>query len=333
VSADFFVNMAVGYRGAKALMVAVRKGVFDVLESKPRPAADVARDMGWNATATGQLLGALGALGVVHEDRGRFANTELGARHLVRGRPEYLGHALHFADMLWDSWSHLDDSLRTGQPRRPLQALLESEDRTFVEQYVRGMQGLARGPARHVVRIVGPRPGCNLLDVGCGPGAYSVAFLEAHPQMRTTLLDLAPTLAVARDVIGDSPLAARMRFREGNYLADAYGGEYDLVLMSHVTHDESPENVAHMFASANAAMVPGGRILVHDWVVDESGCAPPFAALFSLHVMLYTSGGRVYRRSEYADLLERAGFEDVQFDTVPAAASNPTTLVSARKPF
>ena len=102
--------------------------------------------------------------------------------------------------------------------------------------------------------------------------------------------------------------------------------------MSHVTHDEAPERVARMFRRARSALAPGGRLLVHDWVVDEGGCSPPFAALFSLHVRLYTRGGRVYRRSEYARMLTDAGFDVERVDAVSSRSPNPTTLITARVP-
>lgn len=325
MSADFFIRMAIGYRGAKALMVAARHGVFE-LTTTPRRSNEVASTLSWNPSATAQLLGALAALGVLAEEDGTFCNTELAATHLVRARPEYIGNALHFADLLWEAWSHLEDSLRTGAPHKPLPELLLAEDRAFTDNYIRGMNGLAREPAREIAQLVDP--GRALLDVGAGPGAYSRAMVDAHPHVHATLLDLGPTIEVARSLIGEHP---RIRYREASYFED-YGREFDTVLMSHVTHDESPAIVARMFSHAFAALVPGGRILVHDWVVDENGSAPPFAALFSLHVMLYTNGGRVYRRSEYARLLEGAGFADITFTTVSANAPNPTTLISARRP-
>src|SRR5262249_24360832 len=81
---------------------------------------------------------------------------------------------------------------------------------------------------------------------------------------------------------------------------------YDLVLLSHVTHDESPEMNARLLAKAHAALSPGGRVAIDDFVVDEEGCGPPFAARFSINMLIYTRGGRVYSLGEYQRMIEDA---------------------------
>src|SRR5207253_1843708 len=86
------------------------------------------------------------------------------------------------------------------------------------------------------------------------------------------------------------------------------GSAFDLVLLSHVTHDEPDDVNRALVEKAHAALRPGGRVAVHDFVVEEDGCGPPWAALFSLNVLTYTRGGRVYSVAEYLRLLAAAGF-------------------------
>ena len=60
-------------------------------------------------------MNALVALGLLEKRNGRFANTALSARFLVKGRPDFmagLGHTNH----LWQTWSALTDTVRTGRP-------------------------------------------------------------------------------------------------------------------------------------------------------------------------------------------------------------------------
>lgn len=107
---------------------------------------------------------------------------------------------------------------------------------------------------------------------------------------------------------------------------------YDLVLLSHVTHDEDAAITRFLVRKAFAALRPGGRLAIHDFVVSEDGCSPPWAALFALSVMVYTEGGRAYSLNEYRDALESAGFVSVREVVLPEGqGTNPTTLILAER--
>ena len=107
----------------------------------------------------------------------------------------------------------------------------------------------------------------------------------------------------------------------------------DLVLLSHVTHDESSVAVEDMLRRAFAALRPGGKVAVHDWVVDSSRTGPLHNVMFSMNVMVYTDGGRVYSEREYEALMGRVGFVDVSsVGVLEGRAANPTRLITARRP-
>ena len=81
-----------------------------------------------------------------------------------------------------------------------------------------------------------------------------VNLLAICPDLHATLLDLPDTLEVARELCRDDPAASRLHLRAANYLEDAYGEGLDLVLLSHVTHDESPQAVRSMLQRAHDAL-------------------------------------------------------------------------------
>jgi hypothetical protein len=48
--------------------------------------------------------------------------------------------------------------------------------------------------------------------------------------------------------------------------------------------------------------------MVHEFLLDEDKTAPMTAALFAVHMLVMTEGGRAYSRSEIAGWIDRAGF-------------------------
>ncbi len=327
VTADRLIDEIMGYRKAKILMVAAYLDVFTPLET-PRSAAALARLLSLDARAVEILLDALAAIGYLSK-RGRlYANAPIAARYLVRGRPGYMGDNLKYQEMIWDAWGDLRHSIGKGGAVRPLEYWL-LRHKGFTQEYIRGMDNIARGPAAEIAAIAGPAPGSRLLDVGAGPGTYSLAFLRANPEMRATLLDLPSTLKVTRRMLAEHPrLAARARLKAGNYRDAAFGSaEYDLVLLSHITHDESPEVNRRLIEESWRALKPGGRIIIHDFMLDADRVRPVFGALFSVHMLAYTEGGRTYTATEYEKWLRRAGFVRLTGHRIAVKSRNTSRIV------
>ena len=103
---------------------------------------------------------------------------------------------------------------------------------------------------------------------------------------------------------------------------------FDLVLASAICHMLGPDENVELFGNVRAALVPGGRIVVHDFVLDDDKAGPRSGALFALNMLVGTLHGRSYSAEEYCTFLAKAGFEGAH--TVPLPG--PTDLVVARRP-
>lgn len=327
---DLFMQLTMGYRMTKAVLVANRLGLFEAIDGGATTRDAIAARAGVSTGKLGLLLQALCGLGLLRQENGAYALTEMASRHLLATSPYYVGNNLHFLELLWDNWSHLEDVVRSGKAWRGLKDLLGDDDQEFTRRYIAGMQNVSGPPSRDVARLLGAGSVRRFLDVGCGLGNYAHALLEANPGSTGVLLDLETTLSVTREYMQAFIDAERCELRVGDYLRDSYGEGFDLVLMSHTTHDEDDAGVLTMFQRAFAAMVPGGRLAIHDWIVAADG-TPLSTALFALNLGVYTEG-RVYSLDEYRALLERAGFANVTSPTVlEGKTGNPTSLVIAVK--
>jgi hypothetical protein len=74
---------------------------------------------------------------------------------------------------------------------------------------------------------------------------------------------------------------------------------------------------------ARAALAAGGRVIIHDFVLDDDKAGPRSGALFALNMLVGTPGGGAYSAAEYAAWLAAAGFETARFVPLPG----PTDLM------
>ena len=76
-------------------------------------------------------------------------------------------------------------------------------------------------------------------------------------------------------------------------------------------------------------LVPGGRLLIHDFIVSADRTGPKLAALWQLQHMVYTPDGVGLTPKFVEDALRDAGFEiDQSADLIPGM----TQAMVARKP-
>jgi acetylserotonin N-methyltransferase len=166
----------------------------------------------------------------------------------------------------------------------------------------------------------------RLLDVGGGSGVFSIALAQQHPGLRCTVMELTAVCDVAQSYIADGEVSDRVDAKALDMFRDAWPAGYDAILLSNVFHDWSPETNAQLARSAFAALASGGKILLHEMLLDETG-GPPTTAGFSVR-MLTSNEGKQYTFAALAALLDDAGF----IDTCAKKAHLYYSLVIGTKP-
>jgi predicted O-methyltransferase YrrM len=162
--------------------------------------------------------------------------------------------------------------------------------------------------ADRLVAAVGVSDARRMLDLGGGAGTFALAFARANPQLRAEVLDRPDVVPIAQRVIAEAGLSDRVTARAGDLRADAFGEGYDLLLASAVCHmfDEGG-NQAFLRRCAQA-LVPGGRLVIRDFLLDPDRTGPREAALFALNMLVSTTRGNVYTEDQYRTWLTAAGF-------------------------
>jgi hypothetical protein len=144
------------------------------------------------------------------------------------------------------------------------------------------------------------------------------------------VIDLPTTRPFAEKTIRNMGMDDRVAFISGDYLQDHLPGGYDAVWMSHILHGESAQDCLQIIEKAFGCLNPGGVVVIHEFILDDTLDRPLFPALFSLNMLLGTDGGRAYSQAQLAGMLETAGFVDVY--RLAFTGPNDSGLVRGVKP-
>jgi ubiquinone/menaquinone biosynthesis C-methylase UbiE len=275
------------------------------------------------------LLNACCGLNLLDKSDERYQLTPLSAAYLVPGSPAYLGSALLWSLNQYPAWGTLSEAVRTGKPVvTPEEQLGDDPEKT--RAFVLGMHERASGVARGVVRFLDLTGCARLLDVGGGPGTYSMLLAQQYPGLQSVVLDLPAVAAIASELIETAGLSDRVHVMAEDATQGEYGEEeYDAVLFSGVLHRMSPPVIERMLSGAKRALKEGGRVLVSDIMLDEEKTSPVFATLFSLQMLLTSGHGTAFSATECGAWLTRAGFTDISLRVLPPPL--PYRVVSGRK--
>ncbi len=287
------LELGSAYRESKILLTAAQYDLFDHLE-EPRSVAELASVVKAEPRALELLLNALVALGFIEKAGDGYRNTREASRYLVRSSDEYLGHWLKHANRGFARWAGLEEAI-FAEP-------CKEEDRLT---FLLALDSIAAKRAEELAEAVNLQGKRSLVDLGGGSGAYSAAFVKRY-RLAATIVELPDTADATREILRRKGVAG-IRLLEADFLKDDFGRGYDAALLSNIIHFLSEDQNRRLFKRIYNALAPGGVVIVHDYILDDSKVAPKEAAVFALH-MLLSSEGRTYSWSEVEAWLSEAGF-------------------------
>jgi acetylserotonin N-methyltransferase len=316
-----------------ALTVAIdRLDLFTMLAAAPADLPAICNRLSIHPRPADTLCTLLVANGLLRRDDGGILHvTDTAREFLVAGgpfdaRPYYASIAEKpgVADFL--------RVLRTDRPanwpgeegQADWHAAMRTE--AFAESFTAAMdcRGRVLGPG--LAAGLADRPPHRLLDVGGGSGAYSIAVAQVFSDTRATVLEAQPIDAIARRTIAAAGLAGRIDVVTADMFADAWPADHDTHLFSNVLHDWSEPDCRRLLAQSVASLPEGGRLLVHDMLLDDDKSGPLWAAEYSVLLTTVTQG-RLYSAAEIGSWLAEVGLRIVA--RAPTALGR-SVLIAAR---
>ncbi len=321
------LQLSGGYWNTCALHTAVKLDIFTVLDDAFRTAEEVAQLRNSQPRATGMLLDAVTALGLLEKRDIGYRATPFAAEKLSKTSPGYLGHIIMHHHHLMPGWSRLDEAVITGRPiSNPVS---HGQDEGIRESFLMGMFNLASQLAPRIAASIKLDGCCRLLDLGGGPGTYAVHFCLANPDISAVIYDLPTSRAFAEGVVARFNLSDRIDFISGDYHADLIPTGFDIAWLSHILHIESRSACVALLRKTVAALNQGGILMVQEFILDDAKDGPLFPTLFSLNMLLGTDAGQSYSGAELAAMMAEAGLSKVE--RLALELPNGAGIMSGRK--
>lgn len=321
--------MASAFYESCVLFAASDCGIFAQLEKTGKADAEtLASALKLDRRGARLLLDACVSLELLRKEGNLYSNTPESAAFLVSGKPGDLSGAIRYNRDVYPAWGKLKDLAATGRPvEKPEIHLGQDLERT--RTFVMAMHFRALGIGQAVVPLLDLAIAKKLLDVGSGPGTYSVLIAKANPGIHCTMLDLPEVVAIGSELVAQQGVADRVTALPGSYRDIEFPAGNDAVNFFGVLHQESSDSIRCLFKKAYAALNPGGQVNIMDMMTDATRAAPRFSALFAVNMALTTDNGWVFSDAELKQWLEEAGFRDCAVRPLPPPM--PHWLMTARK--
>lgn len=152
----------------------------------------------------------------------------------------------------------------------------------------------------------------KVLDIAAGHGVWGITFLLQNPSAHVTGQDWPTVLEVAQENAQKAGVSDRYHTLPGSAFEVDFGTGWDLILEPNFAHHVNQADNVKLFRKIHAALNPGGRIALIDFIPNDDRVSPPMAAAFALTMLTATPEGDVYTFAEYASMLSEAGFHDAK---------------------
>lgn len=301
---DSILGLSRAFMESRLLLSGVELNVFSHL-STPKTLDEIVLLLDSDRRATEILLNALTAMELIEKKDGRYSCPEPSLSMLSSETPASLRPMILHSASVWQRWSSLSDVVRTGKTAAPPAGLFEKDELTA---FIYAMHVVGRHMADEIALAANAGASKALLDVGGATGTYAEAFLNRYPAMRATVFDRPAVIEMARNRLESSRVKDRISLSPGDFYMDPLPGGHDLVLLSAIIHQNSPEQNVSLYQKCYDALTPGGRILVRDHVLNPERTQPEAGALFAVNMLVATEGGNCYTFEDIRDTLHAAGF-------------------------
>jgi len=302
-----------GFRAYMMMVVACRLKLPDLLSTGPKTADELAASTETHAPSMQRLLRGLVVWEVLAEmPDGRFASTPLSDQ-FRSDRPGLRSLTIMLSEEGYQAWGELMYTLRTGKPAydhlygKSHFARL-GEEPEMSANFNAAMVEISARVAQAFIKAFDFAGVTTVVDVGGGNGGMLLAVLQAHPEMRGILFDLAQGLAGAREKLAAAGVAGRVTLHEGSFF-EAIPSGGDLYLLKQIIHDWDDERALAVLQTCRRAMSDRARLVLLERRFPErvENADEMLTTVMGDLQMMVVLGGKERTDNEYRELMARAG--------------------------
>src|SRR5438270_4653173 len=261
------MQVATAFWAFKTLATALDIDLFTRLSSTPMTAPETAQWFRIQERPAEMLLTGCAGLGFLDKRDGRYGNTPLAEKFLVRGGCYYFGGFVNMLNRrLYSGWDKLPEAVSTNRPTTwnpdKQASLFEGADPSMMQTFWQAMHSLSTFTARALAEHVDFSKFRRLLDVGGGSAAFDIELSLAYPNLSATVDDLPFVTEIAAERIAAAGLSDRLSTHAGDFFADpTYPSSHDVMLLSMIMHDWSEQENRAILRKCYEALPPGGAVV------------------------------------------------------------------------
>jgi SAM-dependent methyltransferase len=309
---------------AQALLAGMELGLFTVIDEKALTSAEVAAELGVDASRIARLLYALAMIGILKAENGRFRNGDEALAKLVAGKPGYMGGSHQLLSELWAADLLTAQSIRSARPMAAHDYSAVDEDATA--RFFRGLAASALAFGRTLGKTEDFATVNSVADIGGGPGSACLGLRESWPHLACTVVELPISAPVSSRLLAEQG-ATGVEVVEGDIVAGPLSRRYDAAVLKAMIQVLSEDEASAAIRNVAASLNPDGRIYISgSGILEDDRLGPTDAVLVNLTFLNLYREGASYTESEYRAWLERAGFTNFQRSRLV----NGSNLISAR---
>lgn len=296
-----------GFFKSRVILTGTELDLFTLLARRQRTATELATELQLDRNGLTRLLDVLVTVKLLEKGPNGYRTTSRG-EYLSSDHPQSIRPMILHHQRLWQTWSRLTDIVRHGKtPQQQTDRAMDEEER---KAFIGAMHVVGRGLSDEIAAAYDAGSRRKLLDIGGASGTYTIAFLNRFPELKAILFDLAAVIPMAAQRLKEKGMMDRVELVAGDFYQDDLPGGCDLALLSAIIHQNSRAQNVTLYRKIHQALVPGGRILIRDHIMDPERLNPPAGAMFALNMLVNTEAGDTFTFAEVQQDLEQAGFSN-----------------------
>lgn len=317
------------YQRSFALKAAIQLDIFTRIGRGVDTVGSLAKETGASERGLRILCDFLVISGFLAKDSQSYSLTLDSATFLDRKSPAYFGIAAEFLldPRLIEPFLHLEDVIRAGRTSLPDEGTVSRDNPIWVS-FAKQMAPMVYPAAVEIAEMIAGTEPLRVMDIAAGHGLFGIAIAELNQNARITALDWPNVLEVATENARKGGVADRHTLLSGDAFEVDLGGPYDLVLVTNFLHHFDPATCEQLLSKICSVLVPGGRCVNLDFIIEENRVSPPTAASFAMMMLGTTVSGNVYTFAEYEAMFRNAGFESSE---LRALTRSPEAVVISSK--
>ena len=307
------IQYITGFWMSRAVWVAAKLGLADLLKSGPKTAEELAQATSTHAPSLFRILRALASAGVFKKENDeRFGLTPL-SETLITVAPGSTRWFIisELGQEHYPAWGNLMHSVKTGEVAFDDFFGMDvwkyfSQNPEDAAVFNDSMSANTAAVNEAITSLYDFSKFNKIVDVGGGHGGLITSILQKNADVAGVLFDAPEVIEGARAKLEAAGVADRCEAVAGNFFeAVPEGG--DAYVMKWIIHDWEDEKAIAILKNCRQHTQSGDRLIIVDCVVPEND-EPDFSKTFDLNMLVMT-GGKERTAAEFQELLAAAGFK------------------------